>query len=115
MNITLLCATRRGLRFLEELVTLAPDDDLTVFSFREDPKEPPFLDDIRSAATGSGASFHESRAVHDPEFRAHWNPREVDLLLAVSWRYLVPQVVFQVPRFGSFVFHDSLLPRRRGF
>ena len=43
-----------------------------------------------------------------------WNDN-VDLLLMVSWRYLVPKSVYSQARLGSYVFHDSLLPKYRGF
>ena len=48
-RITLACATHRGLLFLERLAALAPEAELVVFSFPEEPHEPPFLDAIRKA------------------------------------------------------------------
>ena len=39
----------------------------------------------------------------------------VDLAFLVSWRFLLPKAIFQQPRLGTFVFHDSLLPAYRGF
>lgn len=107
MRIVLCCATRRGLRFLERLHALAPAAELTVFSFREEPHEPPFLDAIAAACAERGARFAEARQVApDGDF---------DLLFAVSWRYLIPPAVYRRARLGAYVFHDSLLPAYRGF
>lgn len=113
MHIVLLCATRRGYRVLEKLIALAPDAKLTVFSFREEAHEPPFVDDIRGLAESHGAQFFETRKVSSKgEF---WESTPVDLMLVVSWRYLIPAEIYRKPARGTFVFHDSPLPAYRGF
>ncbi len=116
MHIILLCATQRGLRVLKTLLELLPPDSkLTVFSFAEDPWEPPFLDDIRAAAEAGGAAFYEARQVGSKHLAHFWETAAPDLMLMVSWRYLVPAHIFERPRRGAFIFHDSLLPAYRGF
>lgn len=113
MRIVLLCATRRGYRVLERLIQLQPSADLVVFSFREETHEPPFMDDIKALAESAGASFYEARQVSkQADF---WQSTPVDLMLTVSWRYLIPPEIYQLPAQGTFVFHDSLLPAYRGF
>ena len=93
---------------------LCPDDQLTVVSFREDAYEPPFLDDIRAFAESAGATFIETRNVAAPQWDAMWRA-PVDLLFMVHWRYLLPDLILERPRLASVVFHDSLLPKYRGF
>lgn len=115
MRIVLLCATERGHRFLKKLAALAPDAELIVFSFREEPTEPPFLEDIRQATEALGGSFYEAKQVGADRWRDFWETTPVDLLLTVSWRYLIPRAVYERARLGAFVFHDSLLPAYRGF
>ena len=111
MHIVLLCATRRGLRFLEKLRQLCPDDDITVFSFIEDPCEPKYFDDIRQFAEGHSARFVESKNVSK-----HWKSIcPIDLVFMVNWRYLVPIEMLQPVRLETVVLHDSLLPNYRGF
>jgi methionyl-tRNA formyltransferase len=39
----------------------------------------------------------------------------VDAVFLVNWRYRVPEERMRGARCGAFVFHDSLLPRYRGF
>jgi methionyl-tRNA formyltransferase len=114
MRIVLLCATRRGLLFLEHLHRLAPDADLEVFSFREEPIEPPFLDSIKGLAQSIGR-FHEARYLGSAEWEPFWESEAIDLMFAVSWRYMIPPRVYRKPRLGTYVFHDSLLPKYRGF
>ncbi len=115
MRIALLCATRRGFLVLEKLFRLAPDAEIIVFSFREEPWEPPFLDDIRQMAMAKDAQFFETKQVGSRRWIPFWESTEIDLVLVASWRYMIPPSVYQRPRLGTFVFHDSLLPKYRGF
>lgn len=114
-HIALLCATDRGCRFLEKIAELLPQARITVFSFPETPWEPRYLERLRAQTVSLGASFIETRNVGDPSWRDFWENEKVDALFAVHWRYIVPRSVYEkVPR-GAFVFHDSLLPKYRGF
>jgi methionyl-tRNA formyltransferase len=115
MRIVLLCATQRGYRCLQRVAELLPDADIVVFSFREEQWEPPFLDDIRRLTHASGGQFFEASRVGGPSFSSFWQSTPIDLMLIVSWRYMIPREVYLRPRFGTFVFHDSLLPAYRGF
>jgi methionyl-tRNA formyltransferase len=115
MRIALLCATARGVEFARRLRELAPDAELALFSFREEPWEPPFLDDIRQFAASSGAAFFEGKDLESPSLERYWSGTRPDLMLAVSWRTLLPRRIYERPSRGTFVFHDSLLPKYRGF
>jgi methionyl-tRNA formyltransferase len=115
MRVILFCATQRGYRFLQTLHDLLPDAELCVFSFKEDAWEPPFLDDIRQLTLEYGGQFYESKQVGAPRWDDFWASTPVDLMFAVSWRYIIPAQVYQRARLGAYVFHDSLLPEYRGF
>ncbi|MGD2114184.1 MAG: hypothetical protein PVG07_03965, partial [Acidobacteriota bacterium] len=80
MRIVLACATHRGLRVLERLLELAPDAELLVFSFPEEPYEPPFLDAIRARCRQAGASFHEARHLGAGAWDTLWETTPFDLL-----------------------------------
>jgi methionyl-tRNA formyltransferase len=110
-----LCATRRGYLCLQKLIELLPKASLVVFSFREEPWEPPFLEDIRSLALSAGGMFFEATQVAQGHLAEFWESTPFDLMLVVSWRYMIPRRVYLRPRLGTFVFHDSLLPEYRGF
>lgn len=115
MRIALLAATNRGLLVLRKLRALAPAAELVVFSFPEEPWEPPFLDAIRSETKSIGGTFFEARKVGGDKLKSFWESTPVDLMLAVSWRYMVPPEIYRRATLGAFVFHDSLLPAYRGF
>jgi methionyl-tRNA formyltransferase len=114
-RIAVLAATRRGLRVVQRLGELLPDCELLVVSFREEPHEPPFLDAIRELVQVRRGRFVEARQVGTTRLAELWMSTPIDLLLAVSWRYIVPPRVYRRARRGAFVFHDSLLPAYRGF
>jgi methionyl-tRNA formyltransferase len=38
-----------------------------------------------------------------------------DLILSVGWRRLIPNSIFQIPKFGTINMHEALLPQYRGF
>lgn len=116
MRIVVLCATQRGYRFLQKLTELlGVPTDLVVFSFPEETWEPPFLNDIRDLTLAKGWQFFEAKQVGAERWNHFWETTEVDLMLAVSWRYMIPPQVYRRARLGAFVFHDSLLPQYRGF
>lgn len=115
MNVVLLCATRRGRLFLDTVARLLPGASLKVVSFPEEPWEPPFLDDIRQATLAHGGEFFQARQIGHSELMPVWEAQPIDLMFAVSWRYYVPPAVFRRARAGAYVFHDSLLPKYRGF
>lgn len=115
MHIVLLCATNRGYRFARKLFHIGQRHRITVVSFREAAWEPPFLANIRSLTEAHGHRFIEARHVSRPSMNAFWQETPIDLMFMVSWRYLVPAEVYSHARLGSFVLHDSLLPKYRGF
>ena len=115
MNLVLLCATRRGYLFLRKITELLPNANLFVFSFREEPWEPPFLHDIRDLTLSGGGRFLEAGGIGSEKWSQFWESTSIDLMFVVSWRYLIPTRVYNKSRLGTFVFHDSLLPKYRGF
>ena len=114
-HIAIACATNRGVRFVKKLHQLLPEAELTIFSFREEPWEPPYLDDLKRLSEESGMRLVETRRLHAPDLQDFWRDNRPDLLFSVAWRYMFPSATFQRARFGTFVFHDSVLPRYRGF
>ncbi len=115
MRAVILCATKRGYQFLERFSELAPDIDLTVISFKEEPWEPPFFEDIRNLTNRLGGQFVQGEFLGSEKWTSFWETTPFDIIILVSWRYYVPKSVYQRARIGAYVFHDSLLPEYRGF
>lgn len=115
MKIVLFCATQRGYLVLKKLVDIAKDCEIVVFSFKEEPWEPKFFDLIRDYCLEHNARFLEAKKVGAENLSSFWENNQIDLMLVVSWRYMIPARIYQRGRLGTFVFHDSLLPKYRGF
>jgi methionyl-tRNA formyltransferase len=115
MHIVLFCATQRGYRFLQRIREIKPDIKMSVVCFREEAWEPPFFSDIRRLADDTEARFLEAKRIDSARWHTLFESEEVDLILAVNWRFLIPSSVYQSTNRGAFVFHDSLLPQYRGF
>lgn len=115
MHIVLLCATNRGYLFFDKLTSLIPDGKFTVISFRETQWEPPYFDRICSLVKERGGNFIEARAVNSEKLKSFWEHESIDIMFLVNWRYLIRSNIYKKPRLGTYVFHDSLLPKYRGF
>lgn len=115
MHIVVSCATRRGFLFVQKLAELLPTVDFTVISFKEELGEPPFLDEIRKFTLEIMGQFFEARQLGGKKLQAFWESSNVDLMFCINWRYMIPARIYNQPRLGTFVFHDSLLPEYRGF
>ncbi|GAC29860.1 methionyl-tRNA formyltransferase [Brumicola pallidula] len=115
MRIILLAAAERGIRCFEKIASLInSEDELTVFTFPETSWEPPFSERLETKAKELGANFFKSSKVHNDEYKFLWDSCP-DLILVIGWRYLIPESVYNSATIGCFVFHDSLLPKYRGF
>lgn len=115
MHIVILCATERGYRFAQHVFKIGEGNRFTVFSFPETAWEPKYFDALQDMVESHGHHFHKARNVAHPKWEGFWKGNAVDLLLMVSWRYLVPAKIYNRARRGAYVFHDSLLPKYRGF
>lgn len=115
MNVCVLVAAERGLRCLAALYdVLEKEDNVTVFTFPEEPWEPIFVDDIINLAQRNQSNFFVTKKVHSEEFKVYWNSH-IDIIFVVGWRYLIPKSIYSSAKIGCFVFHDSFLPEYRGF
>jgi len=108
-------ASTRAISFLERLIELRPGDEIIVFSFREDPWEPPFFDQLNEIANSSGNEFVNMKSIGPRKLAEVLGDRTLDVMFAVGWRYLIPPSVYEQTTSASVVFHDSLLPAYRGF
>jgi methionyl-tRNA formyltransferase len=115
MKILLLCATDRGYRFLKKLHQLLPKTELIVASFKEEPHEPRYVDRIRQYTKSIKGQFFLTKTLNHQTLQSLLKNKKIDLALVVSWRYLISPQIYNQPKFGTYVFHDSLLPEYRGF
>lgn len=115
MNIVFLVAAERGLRCLNSALThLTDSDTVTVFTFHETNWEPKYVNKIKLLSNKYKVRSFVTTKVHDEKYASYFG-ENVDIIFVIGWRYMIPRSVYQKAKVGCFVFHDSYLPRYRGF
>jgi len=115
MKIVILLSAERGRRCLESLYEcLSNEDQVTVFTFLESAWEPRYVKSIKDIARKHKSSFYITSKVQDDKYKKIWS-NEVDVILAIGWRYLIPPEIYKTAKKGCYIFHDSYLPKNRGF
>jgi methionyl-tRNA formyltransferase len=69
---------------------------------------------VKLAALAAGIAVHQPSSLRDREL-VHWlTGLQLELLIVVAYGQLVPPEILQLPQFGCWNIHASLLPRWRG-
>ncbi len=68
---------------------------------------------VKEFAVSRGLPVLQPVSLKDPEFVEQLRSLQADLFVVIAFRML-PEVVWQMPRLGTFNLHASLLPRYRG-
>ena len=69
---------------------------------------------VKQAALGAGISVHQPPSLKHADV-THWLASlQPDLLIVVAYGLMLPPEILQVPQFGCWNIHASLLPRWRG-
>jgi methionyl-tRNA formyltransferase len=92
-----------------------PNARMTLFAFEEAATEPQYLDSLKAFADSNDVHFIQARKLHDTQLESFWREDSPDLLIAVSWRYMIAPSIARRAARGTFVLHDSILPKYRGF
>ncbi len=72
-----------------------------------------FESPVKLYAKEHGLNLMQPVRLKDPEFVEQLSALEADLFIVIAFRML-PEVVWQMPRLGTFNLHASLLPKYRG-
>ncbi len=68
---------------------------------------------VKKYASGKGLYIMQPEKLKNPEFISELESLKADLQVVVAFRML-PEVVWRMPRLGTFNLHGSLLPQYRG-
>lgn len=69
---------------------------------------------VKQCALEGGIEVRQPLNFKDPDERARLAALEPDLMIVVAYGLILPQKVLEIPRFGCWNLHASLLPRWRG-
>jgi len=114
LRVALFGGKNRGSAILNKLLDLK-QEVVGVFYFEEDPHEKIWYERVRDVAVGRGiASFNHTTT-------SKWDLTQIlrnlrpEIIFVVSWRYRIESAQYSIPPGSCVVFHDSLLPKYRGF
>lgn len=69
---------------------------------------------VKQAAIAAGVPVWQPATLREPQVQAQLAALAPDLLIVVAYGLILPQAVLDIPRFGAWNVHASLLPRWRG-
>jgi methionyl-tRNA formyltransferase len=69
---------------------------------------------VKQAALDAGVEVRQPVSLRDAEVQAALRALAPDLLVVVAYGLILPQAVLDIPRYGCWNIHASLLPRWRG-
>ena len=115
MRLALLCAGEIGCRGRSRVGESRAARLAAVFTYRVEPPQEQYLEKILELAREHGADAYDVADTGQERFRNLLAGLDLDLLVAVKWRTMIPRGVIEAARGGLVVFHASLLPKYRGF
>ncbi len=69
---------------------------------------------VKQRAIEAGVAVHQPKSLKGPRAQRDLRDLDLDLLIVVAYGLILPQAVLDIPRFGCWNLHGSLLPRWRG-
>jgi methionyl-tRNA formyltransferase len=115
INVALLCAGEIGYRCLRRVLESDAARLAAVFSYRVEPPQGQYLEKILDLARGHGVRAYDAAGLGPEQLRAALEGLDLDYIIAIKWRTMIPREVVAAARGGLVVFHASLLPKYRGF
>ena len=114
-KIALFLATEKGCTCLKRLVSGGRASNIgCVVSFNEVNVAHDWRNDIETLCRAEGIRFFVWRDIRG-KLSEIFSENEITSAAAVSWRYLLPLEINNCLKIPLIVFHDSLLPKYRGF
>jgi methionyl-tRNA formyltransferase len=115
INVALLCAGEIGYRCLQRVLESRAARLASVLSYCVEPPQEGFLEKILELARSRDVPAHDAASIGQEQFRATLAGQDLDYIIAVKWRTMIPQSIVETARGGLIVFHASMLPKYRGF
>ena len=85
-----------------------------VFTYADDPRENCWFGSVAALARDAGLPVFITESINDARWVDHIVALKPDVILSFYYRHLVGKAIRDVPRWGAFNLHGSLLPRYRG-
>ncbi|KKN79326.1 hypothetical protein LCGC14_0341080 [marine sediment metagenome] len=106
MRVFLFGGGNKGSVVLKKLIELQ-QDVVGVLAFDEDVHETVWYERVQDIAKRNRIPMF----IHDYSLKN----LQPEIVFVAGWRYKIPKDIYSIPAKGCIVFHDSLLPKYRGF
>lgn len=114
MKILLFAATKKGIYILESMLNAHKEELAGIFTFAEKNVSEDYSDKIQKLCENNNIPlFHWKN--HSNAIKRIIKKLEVTHIFLVGWPFLLPESLNEELENKMIVFHDSLLPRFRGF
>ncbi|MEG0750448.1 MAG: formyltransferase family protein [Oscillospiraceae bacterium] len=113
-KLLLFAATEKGCKTLRTLLEKCPETLAAVVSFRDKLVDKDYFDDIKALCDRYAVRFFV-KTEFDKIESSFLDEAGVTLSILTGWRYLLPLSDYERRGIPVIIFHDSLLPRYRGF
>lgn len=114
MKVFLFLGSRRGYAALKKLISLQANI-CGILCLKEDAHEEAFYPRIAELAAAQNVPVFFSHEVKPSQYFEAVSSCQPDIAFAIGWRFLINSQTYQLPKHGTLVIHDSLLPKYRGF
>lgn len=114
MKLFLFLGSRRGHAVLKKLIS-EKARIVGILCLVEDPHEEAYHPKVSTIAQENNIPLFYSNEVKPSEYEQTLKKIQPDIAFAIGWRYLITKAAYSVPPKGTFIIHDSLLPKYRGF
>ena len=113
LRVALAGGRRHGTACLKRLIE-AGADVVAVFGYPPTPSEKEVEEPVSELARRHGIRYEDEPDLRKKAAKARLRDLAPDVMLAVKWRRLFDKEGLDIPRHGTFIIHDSLLPHLRG-
>lgn len=114
MNIFLFLGSRRGYAVLKKLIEVEAKI-VGVLCLVEDAHEEQYHPKITAIAAEYSIPIFYSSEIKPSAYKTVLTQIKPDIAFVIGWRYLINKETYRIPNKGTFILHDSLLPKYRGF
>ena len=114
-RILFFLATEKGYQVFSRLINDGRKDYIAgVVSFHEVGVQKDYFSDLKNVCMNQGICFFEWKTIKD-NLISLIHDKSITSCVAISWRYLLPLSINEYLEDDLIIFHDSLLPKYRGF
>ena len=112
-NIILFLASEKGVIFLKSLLKQKIHNNIFVILKKEDIWEKKYNFKMIKMVK-KNIIFYDNKQSYKKKITKIFQNNDIDFLFAAGWRYRISKNFYQNSKIGSFIIHDSYLPKNKG-